>query len=305
VLDPGALTTVQDRGRPGWAHLGVPRAGALDMAAAALANRLVGNPEECAVLEATAAGVSLRLSVAMTLAVTGADAAVEVGGRPAARDEPVSAPPGALVRVGPARRGLRSYVAVAGGVDVPAVLGSRSTDTLSGLGPAPLAAGQVLAVGAPLARPAGIDVPPPGAHAALPAGTATLLLHRGPRADWFDGAAPATLTRGVYTVSEASNRVGLRLRCEPLRRGEDARARVELPSEGLVLGAVQVPGDGQPLVFLHDHPTTGGYPVVAVVDPGCLGICAQLRPGDPLRFAWVGGEARGAARGAPRGAEGG
>jgi biotin-dependent carboxylase-like uncharacterized protein len=303
VVDAGALTTVQDRGRPGWAHLGVPRAGALDSAAAALANRLVGNPEECAVLEATAGGVILRLSAAMTVAVTGAEASFEVAGRPAARGEPVSAPAGALVRVGPARRGLRSYVAVAGGVDVPAVLGSRSTDTLSRLGPPPLAAGDVLAVGPPLAHPAGVDVPPPDRRgAARPAGadggTVTLLLHPGPRGDWFDADAPGTLTGGVYTVSEASNRVGLRLRGDPLRRCDAPHTRGELPSEGLVLGAVQVPGDGQPLVFLNDHPTTGGYPVVAVVDPGCLGLCAQLRPGDRVRFGWLaGGSGRGGAPG--------
>jgi biotin-dependent carboxylase-like uncharacterized protein len=308
VVDAGALTTVQDRGRPGWAHLGVPRAGALDAAAAALANRLVGNPDECAVLEATAGGVTLRLSVAMTVAVTGAEASIEVGSRPAARGEPISAPSGALLRVGPPHRGLRSYLAVAGGVDVPAVLGSRSTDTLAGLGPPPLAVGDVLAVGPPVAHPAGVDVPPPRSRGPLAAGadtgagtstrTATLLLHPGPRADWLDEEAPTTLTGGVYTVSEASNRVGLRLRGASLRRSDAPHARGEMPSEGLVLGAVQVPGDGQPLVFLNDHPTTGGYPVVAVVEPGCLDICAQLRPGDPVRFAWlVGGSRRGGAPG--------
>jgi biotin-dependent carboxylase-like uncharacterized protein len=276
VLDPGPLTTVQDRGRPGWAHLGVPRSGALDGPAAALANRLVGNSVEAAVLETTLGGVSLQASTAMTLAVTGADAPVTVDGRSVAAREPVAVRSGQTLCVGPARTGLRSYVAAAGGIDVPAVLGSRSTDTLSGMGPAPLTKDQELPVGDPLGEPRGVDV-----SVVRPLVPPTLLRFRpGPRADWFADEALEALTRSTYAVSSDSNRVGVRLNGPGLERHRTG----ELPSEGLVLGAIQVPASGEPLVFLNDHPTTGGYPVVGVVAAGDLPACAQLRPGDEVRF---------------------
>jgi len=276
VLDPGPLTTVQDRGRAGWAHLGVPRAGALDGPAAALANRLVGNSVAAAVLETTLGGVSLQASTAMTLAVTGADAPVTVDGRSVAAREPVAVRSGQTLCVGPARTGLRSYVAAAGGIDVPAVLGSRSTDTLSGMGPAPLTKDQELPVGDPLGEPRGVDV-----SVVRPLVPPTLLRFRpGPRADWFADEALEALTRSTYAVSSDSNRVGVRLNGPGLERHRTG----ELPSEGLVLGAIQVPASGEPLVFLNDHPTTGGYPVVGVVAAGDLPACAQLRPGDEVRF---------------------
>lgn len=276
VVDPGPLTTVQDRGRPGWAHLGVPRSGALDQPSAALANRLVGNPDHAAVLETTLGGVTLRVSTAMTVAVTGAEAAVTVDDRPVAVAEPVAARAGQTLRVGPARSGLRSYVAVAGGMDAREVLGSRSTDTLSGMGPAAVSAGDEIPVGEPVAAPHGIDVSV--VRRLLP--PVTLRFSPGPRADWFTERALETLTGSAYAVSSDSNRVGLRLNGPGLTR----RRREELPSEGLVLGAVQVPASGEPLVFLNDHPTTGGYPVIGVVLPDDLSACAQLRPGDEVRF---------------------
>lgn len=276
ILDPGPLTTVQDRGRPGWAHLGVPRSGALDAAAADLANRLVGNDTAAAVLETTLGGVSLRVGTAMTLAVTGARAEVAVDGVARPFAEPVSVPSGATLRVGPARSGIRSYVAVAGGVDVPRVLGSRSTDTLSGLGPSVLVAGVVLPVGPPLGEPRGVDV----SLGRSPLSPVVLGYVAGPRQDWFTADALERLDASTYVVSSRSNRIGLRLQGPALTR---ARSE-ELPSEGLVLGAIQVPASGEPLVFLHDHPTTGGYPVIGVVDVEAVGTCAQLRPGDEVRF---------------------
>jgi len=276
VVDAGPQTTVQDRGRPGWAHLGVPRAGALDRPAADLANRLVGNEPAAAVLETTLGGVAFEVSAATLFAVTGAECPLTVDGRPVALAEPVLAPPGARVRVGRATRGVRSYVAVAGGVEVVAVLGSRSTDTLAHVGPGVLRAGDVLPLGRPGGPPAGVD----HGHARKYARPAVLRVAPGPRDDWFHASALVTLTRSTYAVSGDSNRVGLRLHGPTLERSR----RGELPSEGIVLGAVQVPASGQPLVFLHDHPTTGGYPVVGVVDPDDLWQCAQLRPGDEVRF---------------------
>ena len=272
ILEPGPLTTVQDLGRFGWAHLGVPRAGALDAPAAALANRLVGNGPGAAVLETTLGGVRLRTLQACTLAVTGASCEVLVAGRPRALGLPVTVPAGVDVMVGVARAGVRSYVAFAGGLVVPAVLGSRSTDTLAWVGPPRPAAGDVLPLG-PAGHPVGPDVTRPEPR------TGVLRLHPGPRADWCEYPL-ATLCAAPYAVTPASNRVGLRLRGEPVVRRRDG----ELPSEGLVLGAVQIPPDGQPVVFLHDHPVTGGYPVVAVVDPADLPVCAQARPGAELRF---------------------
>ncbi|MFD5540211.1 biotin-dependent carboxyltransferase family protein [Streptomyces sp. NPDC127079] len=279
VVRAGALTTVQDRGRPGYAHLGVPRSGALDAPAAALANRLVGNRAEAAVLETTLSGCALRARSAVVVAVAGAPCPVAVGGRPAAWGAPVVVPAGELLEVGAALSGVRSYVAVSGGIAVDPVLGSRATDLLSGLGPAPLADGTVLPVGTAAGPYARVDVvPQPSPPAEL-----VLRVTPGPRADWFTPEAARVFTTRAYRVSSASNRIGLRTEGPALERARPG----ELPSEGMVLGAVQVPPDGRPVVFLADHPTTGGYPVIAVVRTADLPAAAQAVPGTPVRFVTV------------------
>lgn len=275
VVDPGALTTVQDSGRPGYAHLGVPRGGALDRPAAALANRIVGNPESEAVLETTLTGCALRAEAGHWVAVTGATCHVAVDGHEAGFASAVWVPAGSTLTVGPARSGVRSYVAVAGGIAVQPVLGSRSTDTLAWVGPPAAVAGATLPVGAPLGEPRAHDTPRPTV-------LRPLRLLPGPRADWFEDPIGA-LVAGTWLVQGDSNRVGLRVAGPALRRAA-AYDGVELASEGMVLGAVQVPPDGQPVVFLADHPVTGGYPVPAVVHPDDLHLCAQLRPGDTVRF---------------------
>ncbi|MFF4814944.1 biotin-dependent carboxyltransferase family protein [Kitasatospora sp. NPDC001309] len=276
ITRSGLLTTVQDLGRPGHAHLGVPRSGALDQPAHRLANRLVGNPPTAATLETTVLGCALRVDRAVTVAVTGAPCAVRVDGRPAAWGAPVRLPAGALLDVGPATRGVRSYLAFAGGVAAAPVLGSRSTDLLSGLGPAPLAPGDALPLGEPVGPSARADVVP------TPAPPDPLLLPVlfGPRDDWFTAGSLAVLTASGYRVSPTSNRIGLRLDGPPLERAREG----ELPSEGMVLGSVQVPPDGRPVVFLADHPTTGGYPVIGVVPAAALAAAAQAAPGTPVRF---------------------
>ncbi|MDT0572453.1 biotin-dependent carboxyltransferase family protein [Streptomyces sp. DSM 3412] len=279
VVRAGALTTVQDRGRPGHAHLGVPRSGALDAPAAALVNRLVGNSPDAAVLETTLNGCSVRPRSAVTVAVGGAPGPVTVDGRPAPWGAPVRVPGGALLDIGHARSGVRGYLAVAGGVAVEPVLGSRSTDLLSGLGPPPLTDGTVLPLGRPRPPHARVDVVP---HPAPPS-ELVLRVTLGPRDDWFSDTALRTLTRHPYAVSSASNRIGLRTEGPALERSRAG----ELPSEGMVLGAVQVPPDGRPVVFLADHPTTGGYPVIAVVHPADLPAAAQAAPGTPVRFVAV------------------
>ncbi|MFJ5778041.1 biotin-dependent carboxyltransferase family protein [Streptomyces sp. NPDC093094] len=279
VVRAGALTTVQDQGRPGHAHLGVPCSGALDAPAAGLVNRLVGNPREAAVLETTLTGCAVRPRSAVTVAVGGAPCAVTVDGRPAAWGAPVRVPAGALLDIGAAVAGVRSYVAFSGGVAVEPVLGSRSTDLLSGLGPAPLADGTVLPLGPAAVLRARVDVAPQPA----PPTELVLRVTPGPRDDWFSPQALRVFTTRAYRVSAASNRIGLRTEGPALER---ARAG-ELPSEGMVLGAVQVPPDGRPVVFLADHPTTGGYPVVAVVRRADLPGAAQAVPGTPVRFVPV------------------
>ncbi|WP_105974149.1 5-oxoprolinase subunit C family protein [Streptomyces geranii] len=279
VVRAGALTTVQDLGRPGYAHLGVPRSGALDAPAAALVNRLVGNPPGAAVLETTLNGCSLRPRCAVTVAVGGAPCPVTVDGRPAPWGAPVRVSAGALLDIGTALSGVRTYVAVSGGVTVEPVLGSRSTDLLSGLGPPPLTHGAVLPLGHEIGVHARVDVAP------QPAPPAELVLRVtvGPRDDWFTPTALRAFTTSTYRVSSASNRIGLRTEGPPLERAFPG----ELPSEGMVLGAVQVPPDGRPVVFLADHPTTGGYPVIAVVRTADLPAAGQATPGTPVRFVPV------------------
>jgi len=274
VRATGPLTLVQDRGRPGLAHLGVPRAGALDGPAAALANRLVGNDVDAAVLEVVLGGLEVTTDEACWVAVTGAPAPVSVDGVARGHGRAERLTPGATLRLGRPDAGVRSYVAVGGGIAVEPVLGSRATDTLAGVGPPRVSAGDLLPVGPAGAAPRPLDTPAgprPG----------PLRVVAGPRADWFAVDALEVLCASAYVVEADSNRVGLRLAGPAVPRVRDD----ELPSEGMVLGAVQVPPSGRPVVFLADHPPTGGYPVLAVVHPDDLWRCAQLRPGEEVRFS--------------------
>ncbi|MDO7869421.1 biotin-dependent carboxyltransferase family protein [Nocardioides jiangxiensis] len=276
VLDTTGLVTVQDAGRPGHAHLGVPRAGWLDEPAAGLANRLVGNEASCAVLELTLGSVALRCPSAVWVAATGAPCAVTVDGHAVAFAEPVRVAAGSVLSLGTPASGVRTYLAVGGGIAVDPVLGSRSTDTLAWVGPAPVTAGATLPVGTDTGEPQALDTPRPPVRGPL-------RLLPGPRADWFDADPVDLLAGSTWSVGAASNRVGMRLEGPGLRRAAAYDGR-ELASEGMVLGAVQVPPDGQPVVFLADHPVTGGYPVAAVVHPDDLWMCAQVRPGETVRF---------------------
>jgi biotin-dependent carboxylase-like uncharacterized protein len=267
VLEPGPLATVQDLGREGYAALGVPRSGAFDRASLRLANRLVGNPDGSAAIEVTLGGLRVRLTGPATIALTGAVC-------PGAPDwgAAVSLPAATEVRLGAPGSGLRSYLAVRGGIDVPVILGSRSTDTLSSLGPAALRRGDVLPVGSAAAT--GVV----GASAAEPSRPQTLPVRFGPRDDWFTAAARAALLAADWTVRPDSDRVGVRLDGPALERS----VTDELPSEPTLPGALQVPLDGRPILFGPDAPVTGGYPVIAVVVD--LDPAAQLRPGDVVRF---------------------
>lgn len=273
VLAPGPLATVQDQGRPGHAHLGVPRAGALDRPAAELANRLVGNPGDAAVIEATFGGLEVWIDRAGWCALTGAHAPAALDGRALPHAQAFWAPAGARLGLAAPPDGVRTYLALAGGIAVEPVLGSRSTDVLAGVGPAPLRPGDVLPLGAPVTGPRPLDV-------ALPPASGPLRVWPGPRADWCVDPLARLCAQG-YRVGEASNRVGLRLEGPAVAW----RRTGELASEGVVLGSVQVPPDGQPVIFLADHPTTGGYPVVAVLHADDVARCAQLRPGAEVGFS--------------------
>ncbi|MBT2534493.1 5-oxoprolinase/urea amidolyase family protein [Arthrobacter sp. ISL-48] len=302
VLSPGLQSLVQDLGRPGHAGLGVSASGALDRASLRRANRVVGNQPSAAVVESVAGGLQVQAVGDQVLAVSGAPSALTVTTRrivaPAdtggddSEDEQVRTVPmaaafalldGEILTLAVPERGFRSYLAVRGGVEVESVLGSRSTDTMSGIGPAPLAAGQVLAAGRTTASNVVGD---PELQPEFPdAGVTVLDIVPGPRDDWFDAGALVSLCSQDWEVTPRSNRVGMRLAGEPLRRSRAG----ELPSEGTVAGALQIPPDGLPVLFLADHPITGGYPVIAVVADHQLDVAAQVPIGGHLRFRWASG----------------
>ena len=275
----GPLCLVEDLGRHGTSGIGVGRSGAADRASLAQANRAVANPEGAAALEVTLGGLELEaVGGPVWLCVTGAPCPVTVDGRDIGPYTVFALPEGAVVRLGASPTGLRSYVAVRGGLDVPEVLGSRSHDVLAGLGPAPLQPGDVLPVGAAGSSYPLVDtLPPPSLGDPV-----VLRAVRGPRDDWVRDVD--RLVNVSWTASERSNRVGMRLDGAELAPVDADR---QLPSEGAYRGAVQVPPSGEPVLFLADHPVTGGYPVVAVVVDADVDRAAQVRPGQALTFRWV------------------
>ena len=279
VVEPGMFSTIQDSGRPGWFHAGVGVSGAADRRSCTLANRLVGNDESAAAIECLLGGLVLEFGAPAVVAVTGAPAPITLGGRPAAHSSVLRPRPGQRLTLGTSATGMRSYVAVRGGVDVPPVFGSRSRDTLAGIGPEPLRASDILPVGAPPRRWPEVDIAP---VAPLTDETLSVRALLGPREDWY--RRPENLFAGYWRVSPDTDRVGIRLEGDPdrppLTRVDDA----ELPTEGMPLGAIQVPPSGRPVVLLADHPITGGYPVIATVLDADVDALAQARPGRRIRF---------------------
>lgn len=282
VVRTGPLATIQDLGRPGLAALGVGKSGAADVRSLRLGNRLVGNPESAAGIEVTYGGLAVRADGDLLLAVTGAPCPMTVDGRVAAHNALLTLRAGELLELGSPSTGLRTYLNVRGGVDVTPVLGSRSTDLLAGLGPAPMTPGCRIPVGPPPADWPRVDV---AAVANPTAGDVELRAVPGPRADWFTEHALASLLSSHYEVTSDSNRIGIRLCGPELRRARSG----ELPSEGMVSGSLQVPPSGKPTLFLADHPVTGGYPVIAVVPQADVDLAAQARPGQRLRFRLTSG----------------
>nr|WP_153746442.1 urea amidolyase family protein [Microbacterium sp. SYP-A9085] len=277
VLEPGLRTTVQDLGRPGRAAEGIAVSGALDRAALRAGNRLVGNAEDAAGLEITMGGLRAVARRGLWIAVTGGWGPVRIAGRDVGPWQAMPWPAGALLEVDWLDRGARAYLAVRGGVDARAVAGSRATDTLAGLGPAPLRAGDVVAVGDAAVAP----IPPAEPVMAIPPPEdLEIPLAAGPRGDWFTATARAALFDAVWTVTDHADRVGIRLDGPVLDRARDD----ELPSEPMTPGAVQVPPEGRPVILMADGPVTGGYPVAAVVTDAALDLLAQARPGTRIRF---------------------
>lgn len=285
ILDPGRLTLIEDLGRPGNAAVGAARSGALDRGALRLANRLVGNREDAAALELLVGGLTASIEQPLWFAVTGALCPVTLDGRPVEPDEAVHALAGQTLQVGAAKRGLRAYLAVRGGVAAQPALGSRSRDTLAEIGPPPLAAGDAIRFdSAPQADIPAVDTM---TVAAPTEDAVTIRVMPGPREHWFTAAALERFYDAEWTVTAQANRTGIRLDAAegagPAVELERAISG-ELPSEAMIAGAIQVPPSGQPTVLLADHPTTGGYPVIAVVTDASLDAFAQLRPGQLVAF---------------------
>lgn len=286
VIDPGPLATVQDLGRPGLAAVGVGRSGAADRSSLRLANRLVGNRQDAAAIEVTFGGLALTARGGMYAALTGAPCPMSIHAGDSRRREVAAystfwVPDAATLRLGAPSSGLRSCLALRGGVAVAPVLGSRATDTLAGLGPAPLVVGDCLPVADPSGAVPSVEVAPVSAP---PSGDVALRVVAGPRDDWFHPEALRRLVEDSFEITSDSDRVGMRLTGPILERA----VTQELPSEGMATGSLQVPPSGQPTLLLADHPVTGGYPVIAVVVAGDLDAAAQLRPGQRVRFDRVG-----------------
>lgn len=278
VLETGPLACLQDLGRPGHAAVGLGRAGAADQAAHALALRLTGCRPDAATIELTLGGLVARAHDDLLIAVTGAQGLLEVDGRPEATASVVRWPRGTTLRVGAPTVGLRAYLAVAGGWEREPVLGSRSWDTLSGTGPAPLRPGDVVAAGSATQRRGlvvDLAVNGPAGAGRLAADPVVLEVEPGPRADWFTDDAWDALLGATWQAGSELDRVGVRLDGPAL----GLAVHDELPSEGMVRGAVQVSRDGRPTIFLADHPVTGGYPVIAVLTEESCDRASQLVPG--------------------------
>ena len=276
VLAAGPLSTVQDLGRPGLASLGVAASGAMDRAALRLANRLVGNPESAAGIEVTLGGFRALAERDLWIALSGASAAASVDGRVLPPGTAVRWPRGAELSVDGFDAGARAYLAVRGGVAGEEILGSRATDVMAGLGRV-LAPGDTLGVGERVAGPVPVLDLAPTPRAG---GLIDVELLPGPRADWFSSEARETLFAATWLVSAEADRVGARLEGPSLER----IVRDELPSEGMVPGALQVPPSARPTVLLADGPVTGGYPVIAVATEASLDVLAQAGPGTRVRF---------------------
>ena len=283
VAKPGFFTTVQDLGRYGYAHLGISPAGAADALSFRIANLLVGNEENAPALEMTLLGATLEFDESAIIAITGADCECKAGPDQVPANTALEIPAGTVLQCGSMLTGARCYLAVQGGFDVPSVMGSASTFVAAKFGGfhgRRLQSGDILQVrkhGSSRVRSIRSDALE-SVRAPRP-----LRVTKGAQQDWFGPEAFETLFSFPYTVSEQSGRTGLRLKGEAVRPREQA----ELLTDGIPLGAIQVPQDGQPIILFVDQQTTGGYPKIANVIAADLHRVGQLRPRDEVRFAEV------------------
>lgn len=283
IIDAGPLTTVQDLGRFGQLRYGIPQSGALDRFAMIVANRLVGNRDDAAGIECTLIGPTFETDRPCAVAVTGARSALTVNGKEAPGWAAIALAAGDVVKIGTARSGVRSYAAFSGGIDVPAMLGSRSTyvrGAFGGYGGRALRRADRLALfDAPMPPPRRLDPGEVPSYDGEPVARVVL----GPQADRFTAAGIAGLLGSAYRLLPQSDRMGARLSGSPIEhvRGHD------IISDGTALGSIQVPGDGQPIVLLVDRQSTGGYTKIATVCSFDIGRIGQVRPGQRLRFAAV------------------
>lgn len=277
VISTAFPMVFQDEGRAGQGGQGVSAAGALDLGALRRANRAAGNPAETPVLEITLGPVRMQADQPMVLALTGA-AQASVAGHAVTPGAAFAVDAGDEVTIIPPASGMRSYLALRGGFEVSPVMGSAATDTLANIGPAPVTNGTVLA---PANRPArATALPEPQPALPRPGDLVELPVTLGPRTDWFSPEMVRLFLTQEWLVTPLSSRVGIRLQGDtPLSR--DA---TELQSEGIETGAVQIPHSGQPVLFLADHPLTGGYPVIATLLPSALDLAGQIPPGARIRF---------------------
>jgi biotin-dependent carboxylase-like uncharacterized protein len=280
ILRTGPLAIIEDLGRTGQAHLGVGRSGAADRRSHKLANRLVANPDDRATVEVTFGGFSARVQGGdVDIAVTGADTNPTVNGIMFGTNSIHHVRDGQVIALGVPSSGLRTYLAVRGGICVQPVLGSRSYDVMSAIGPAPLRAGDRLSVGEHTSDYPELDQAP---VAAITTRVVELWVVPGPRDDWLSD--PDALVHTEWVASERSDRVGMRLTGRPLKHRYPDR---QLPSEGAARGAIQVPPNGLPVILGPDHPLTGGYPVAGVVVDEDIDKLAQVRPGQHVLLHWA------------------
>ncbi|HZD31497.1 MAG TPA: biotin-dependent carboxyltransferase family protein [Candidatus Angelobacter sp.] len=282
VRKPGLSTTVQDRGRFGYAHLGISPCGAADVLGLRIANRLVGNEEYAPALEMTLLGTTLEFECGAIVALAGSECECKLGNYRAPMVAPIEVPAGGVLQCGSMTNGARTYLAVRGGLDVPLVMGSASTDLRGGFGGVAgrrLRTGDAVAVGNSK-----------GQLMRLRAGALDRLRYdspvritQGSQHDWFGPAEYMKFLAGRYSVTEQSDRAGLRLNGEAIT----PREKKQLLTDGIPLGAIQVPADGQPIILFVDQQTTGGYPKIATVIRADMHRIGQLRPRDEIRFAEV------------------
>ncbi|WP_137130988.1 5-oxoprolinase/urea amidolyase family protein [Rhizobium sp. FY34] len=287
VLSAPMPALFQDLGRFGQTGQGVSASGALDLGAFKAANRVVGNPPGTPCLEITLGGFSFEVSGRAVMALTGAPCPItirDVNGREMtqATYQPIALEAGDVVTLGFALKGARSYLALRGGFDISPVLGSASTDTLAVVGPDPVTSGAVLSIRSDTAQLSAVSLLElPAFDLPMAGETVTLDVIMGPRSDWFTDHGVKTLSEQTYEVTPQSNRVGIRLSGpEALERKDKA----ELPSEGTATGAIQVPHSGQPVLFLADHPLTGGYPVIGTVADYHLDLAGQIPVNAKIQF---------------------